>query len=323
MPLFTYKSEPILLGNEGELEGEPAKGIIESGSKRFKKYSEFNGVFGFDKLNRPDINAVDLGHWVTFKVCSNINLAMRDVEHDNPSEEALHGMKRSFYPLQDLERKVKLPESRAINKGISKTGGDRRYYDLGNIPFIKDSFTTRIHYSNILQQSTFVNGNRVFMTKNYQDYSIEYGEITKLVEWYGTLIAIMEHGVLMIPVNERAMMKNETGDNVYINTENVLPKNPRVLSDSFGTIWPDSVVKTAKFIYGLDTVGKKVWRTDGKTFEIISDLSVQQFLNENINIKSSDKNTPEYRIHIKSHYNAFKQDVHFVYQSKGKKWHLC
>ena len=36
---------------------------------------------------------------------------------------------------------------------------------------------------------------------------MEYGAIVNLVEWYGTLIAIMEHGVLQIPVNERAMMK--------------------------------------------------------------------------------------------------------------------
>ena len=48
------------------------------------------------KLNRPDINAVGLGHWVTYKICSNINLAMRDVDLSNPTEEATHGMKRSF-----------------------------------------------------------------------------------------------------------------------------------------------------------------------------------------------------------------------------------
>jgi len=46
----------------------------------------------------------------------------------------------------------------------------------------------------------------------------------------------MEHGVLMIPVNERAMMANASGENVYINTENVLPKNPKVLSNTFGSL---------------------------------------------------------------------------------------
>jgi hypothetical protein len=46
----------------------------------------------------------------------------------------------------------------------------------------------------------------------------------------------MEHGILMIPVNERAMMANESGDNIYINTDNVLPKNPRIISNTFGSI---------------------------------------------------------------------------------------
>lgn len=45
----------------------------------------------------------------------------------------------------------------------------------------------------------------------------------------------MEHGIIMIPVNERAMMKNTSGENIYINTDNVLPKNPKVLSNTFGS----------------------------------------------------------------------------------------
>jgi len=68
----------------------------------------------------------------------------------------------------------------------------------------------------------------------------------------------MEHGILMIPVNERAMMANATGDNVYINTDNVLPKNPRVISNTFGSTWHDSVIKTPRFIYGIDTIAKKI-----------------------------------------------------------------
>jgi len=46
----------------------------------------------------------------------------------------------------------------------------------------------------------------------------------------------MEHGILMIPVNERAMMANEAGENVYINTATVLPQNPRVISNTFGSL---------------------------------------------------------------------------------------
>ena len=324
LPLFTYKRAFIKsFAGEEEKDETSVSGLLDPNSSRFKKYSDRNGTFGYDKLNRPDINAVGLGQWVTYKICSNINLAMRDVDLSRPSEEALHGMKRSFYPLQSIEKSLKLPESNVINKGISKTMSNRYYFEIPDVPFIKTSFPNRIHYSNILQQSTFVNGNRVFLSKNYQDYSSEYGALVKLVEWYGTLMAIMEHGVLQIPVNERAMMKNESGENVYINTDTVLPKNPKVLSNTFGSLWPNTIVKTSRYIYGLDTVGKKIWRTDGQGFEIISDLTMQKFLNDNIDLKESDRLELVGSNVLTTHYNAFKSDIMFTYKYGKNKWHIC
>ena len=179
--MFTFKSGNVA-SFLGEKEDDSLDGLRTPENKSFKKYSERNGLFGYEKMNRPDINAVGLGQWVTYKICSNVNLAMRDVDLNNPSEEALHGMKRSFYPLQSIEKDLKLPESRIINRGISKTTGDRYYFEVPDVPFIKTHFPTRVFYSNVLQKSNFVNGNRVFYSMNYQDYSMEYGALVKLVE---------------------------------------------------------------------------------------------------------------------------------------------
>jgi hypothetical protein len=176
-----------------------------------------------------------MGHWVTFKICSNVNLNFRDLDFSNPEEETLHNRKRGFYPIYAADEADRLPESSVINPGISKTISNKYYFEIPDVPYIETNFTNRIHYSNILVDSVFQNGNRVFELSNYQDYSMEYGALVKLVEWFGTLIAIMEHGVLMIPVNERAMMTNASGESVYINTENVLPKNPRILSSTYGS----------------------------------------------------------------------------------------
>ena len=320
LPTYTYK----IVDESGEDSNDIrlAKVVLPNG-KHFKKYSEQNGTFGADHMNRPDVNAVPLGHWVTFKICSNINLAMRDLDFSRPEEETTHRIKRGFYPIQSINESNRLPESDVINSGISKYLGDKYYYDIPEVPFIKTSFTNRIHYSDLLQESIFKNGNRIFRASNYQDYTMEYGSITKLVEWYGRLIAVMEHGVLLIPVNERAMMTNAQGDNVYINTDTVLPKNPRVLSNTFGSIWADSVVKTSRYIYGIDSVGKKIWRTDGETFENISDMKIQRFLNDNINLKDSDRVELIGTNFIKSHYNAFKQDVIFTFKYDTYEWSLC
>ena len=325
LDLFTYKGEFVTQFNgESDTIGEPStNSIIETDGKKFKKYSELNGLFGAQKINKPDVNAVPLGYWVTVKVCSNTNLAMRDIDFSNPMEEAVHRKKRGFYPYHSIDMQDSLPESTVMNSGISKTLGQKQYFEIPDVPFIRTSFTNRINYSNKLQSSSFVNGTRIFESQNYQDYTMEHGGLVKLVEWYGTLIAVMEHGVLMIPVNERAMMANAQGENVYINTENVLPKNPKVLSNMFGSIWSDSVIKTTKYIYGIDTVGKKIWRTNGEQFEVISDLKIQKFLNDNIHLKESDDDSSIGVNFVKSHYNAFKQDVMFVFKYGNQKWNLC
>lgn len=322
LEIFTYRTDNALETTD-VLKFVDLKGIVTPEGRKFKKYSEANGIFGASKINRPDVNAVPIGHWVTFKICSNINLAMRDLDFSRPAEEAIHKMKRGFYPLQEAKDSNRLPESTVINAGISKSLGDKYYFEIPDVPFIKTNFSNRIHYSDILQESSFKNGNRVFKNQNYQDYTREHGALVKLVEWYGTLIAVMEHGVLMIPVNERAMMTNAQGEDVYINTENILPKNPKVLSNSFGSTWIDSIVKTPQFIYGIDTVGKKIWRTNGTKFELISDLKIQKFLNDNIGLRVNDKDRSGGQYSIKSHYNAFKYDVMFVFVYGEESWNLC
>lgn len=322
LDIFTYRT--LFEDDDNDtVDTTSIKGVITPEARKYKKYSELNGTFGASKINRPDVNAVPIGHWVTFKVCSSTNLAMRDVDFSRPEEEAIHKMKRSFYPLQSPNPSNKLPESKVINLGISKTLGDKYYFEIPDVPFIKTNFSNRIYYSDILQESSFKNGNRVFKQQNYQDYTREYGALVSLIEWYGKLIAVMEHGVLMIPVNERAMMTNAQGENVYINTDTVLPKNPRVISNSFGSVWVDSIVKTPRFIYGIDTIAKKIWRTNGEKFELISDLKVQKFLNDHIKLKVVDRNNIPGTYSIKSHYNAFKYDVLFTFVYGEEKWHLC
>lgn len=237
LDLFTYKTVDYNVDIETDniLALTTYKLILPDG-KKFSKYAEANGSFGTKYLNRPDVNGIPIGHWATFKICSNVNLAMRDIDFSRPEEEAVHGDKRKFHPFQKANSSIKLPESSILNRGISRTLSEKYYFEIPDVPFIKDTFTTRIHYSDTLVDTAFKNGNRVFRSENYQDYTLEYGQLVKLIEWFGTLIAVMEHGILMIPVNERAMMKNQSGEDVYINTANVLPKNPKVVSNTYGSV---------------------------------------------------------------------------------------
>jgi hypothetical protein len=145
---------------------------------------------------------------------------------------------------------------------------------LEETPYNKDEFSNRILYSDISVNDAYKNGFRVFKSTNFKDYPKTYGSITKLVELGGNLICVFEHGVALVPINERAVAAQGDGGYAFINTSNVLPDNPKILSDSFGSQWRDSIIKTPLGIYGIDTVARKIWFTDGNNFKNISELKV-------------------------------------------------
>lgn len=281
-------------------------------------------MYGCDKINRADVNAVPLGHWVTFKVMSNINLSMRDLDSSYPEEEAIHGYKRSFYPYGNkMDIKSKLSESSVINGASNVTLSKRPNFIIPDVPIIKDKFDNRILYSDIHVTDAFKNGYRVFQSGHYQDYTKIYGSITDLKEWYGNLFVTLEHGCMMIPVNERAVAAEGAGGMAYINTSNVLPQNPKIISNLFGSTWQESVVKTKTGIYGIDTVAKKIWMSDGQSFVVISDLKVQKFLNDNVDLLESNKLPILGLRNVKTHYNKTKGDIIFTFYNGTKEWSLC
>jgi hypothetical protein len=283
-------------------------------------------AFGRAKIQRSDVNAVPLGMWVSFKVLSNVNLSMRDCDYHWPTEQAIFNRPRGFYPYYAMNRysNGKQQESNIINGGANVTLSLRHNVIMPDVPFIKNKFDTRILYSDIAVTDAFRNGFRIFRGQNYRDYPKTYGALTKLVEYNGALIAVMEHGVMIIPVNERAVAAQATGGTVYINTSNVLPENPHVCSQNFGSIWADSVIQSEHFVYGVDTVAKKIWRTNGQTLEVISDFKVQKFLNDNLTFRVTDKQAEVGVKNCKTHYNHFKKDVIFTfYNGDGKQWSLC
>lgn len=288
-------------------------------------------------INLGDVNAIQLGMWVTFRVRSSNNLNIRTLDGSNVDETAMQGHEKGFYPhhLMSPEGSYKHADSCIYNKGFSKSVSEKWNFTSPEVPHIKNWFGTRIMYSDIHINDAYKNGFRVFQGTHYRDYTREYGEITKLIPLESSLLCVFEHGVALIPVNERAVAGEGAGGNIYINTSNVLPENPKILSDMFGSQWPESILKvpgatgdSPQYIYGVDTVAKKIWRTNGQTLECISDFKVQEFLNNNITLGEREL-TPKIGIrNVKTHYNAFKRDVMFTfydntYGFEEKVWNLC
>jgi hypothetical protein len=56
----------------------------------------------------------------------------------------------------------------------------------------------------------------MFKKSNFMDYQLTYGSITKLIEWKEGLLIVFEHGLGWANVNERALISNASGSNVYL-----------------------------------------------------------------------------------------------------------
>lgn len=291
----------------------------------------------YEKINLGDVNAIQLGMWVTFKVRSSFNLNIRTLDGSYVDETAMQGHPRGYYPYHEMsvEGTFKHPEALVYNKGFAKSVSERWNFELPDVPHIKNWFKTRILYSDIHVNDAYKNGYRVFQGNHYRDYTREYGEIVKLIPFESNLLCIFEHGIALIPINERAVAGEGSGGTVYINTSNVLPENPKIISDIYGSQWADSVIKipgktgdSAQYVYGVDTVAKKIWRTDGNSLICISDFRVQEFLNNNITLGEREL-TPKLGIrNVKTVYNAYKKDVLFTfydntYGFEEKVWNLC
>ena len=301
--------------------------IVESDTWR-SKYDKDLGTAS--EVNKGDINAVRIGTYLTFKCYTTNNMALRDVDAGYPSEESLTGSRRSFYPLQPLrvDGNYKIPESTLFNKGFSTTTGERVNFLQPAVPYIKNIFQTRIVYSDIAQTDAFKNGFRVFQGMSYRDYSNQYGGIMRLVEWGGNLIVVFEHAIGLAQVNQNAMIPTDDGTNIQIGAQKVLSDTLTMISTDVGTQWPESVCCSQNYIYGLDTVAKKIWRTNGRNFECISDFKVTKFLNDNITLSEREL-TPIIGVrNVKTHYNAFKDDLMFTYYDntygfEETVWNLC
>ena len=303
----------------------------------WKDHYEPDDTEKYQDINLSDVNAVQLGMWVTFRLRSSNNLNIRTLDGSSINECAMIGHSKGYYPYHPMstEGTYKHDESYVYNKGFSKSVNDRYHYEVPDVPHIKNWFKTRIMYSDIHINDAYKNGYRVFKGTHYRDYTREYGEIVKLISFESSLLCVFEHGVALIPVNERAVAGQSQGGNVYINTSNVLPENPKIISDMYGSQWPESIIKvpgktgsSAQYVYGVDTIAKKIWRTDGNTLECISDFKVQEFLNNNITLGEREL-TPKIGIrNVKTHYNAYKRDVMFTfydntYGFEEKVWNLC
>ena len=272
----------------------------------------------YQQINLGDVNAVQLGLWLTFQLRSSYNLNIRTIDKSHVDEYLMCGNYRSFYPNygQLASGSQKIPDSDQYNKGFSKSVSEKYYFEVPDVPYIKQEFQNRIVFSDIHINDAYKNGFRVLRTMNHKDYPMTYGSITKLIELKNALLIIFEHGVGIVSINNSAEHSSQVLSDLNI------------ISDTYGSQWKDSIIKTPSGVYGVDTIAKKIWRVKEGQIELISDMKVQEFLNQNISLSEREL-TPIIGVrNVKTFYNAFKHDVMFtfydnLYGTHEKAWNLC
>lgn len=301
--------------------------IVDENS--WKDHYDPSDTTTYNDINLGDVNAIKMGMWITFRIRSSKNLNIRTLDYSNVDEMAMTLHPRGYYPYYDMntDGSYKHPESQAYNNGFLKSVSEKHTYEEPDVPAIKNWFGTRIMYSDIQVNDAFKNGFRVFQGTNYKDYTREYGEITKLVTLNNNLLVVFEHGISIVTINSSGPLENLKTGQTYLNTNNVL-SDLNVISDCFGSQWQDSILSTPKGVYGVDTVTKKIWFTDGQTLELISDLKVGEFLNNNITLSERELDPILGLKNVKTCYNAYKEDVMFTfyddtYGVQECVWNLC
>lgn len=345
----TYNS--TLYSNIDGLEETVAEGYIklvtpreqESNSTGFNIKALFKAddkweLHGLSQINRADVNAVAIGQWVTFPICSSANLAFRDVDFTQATEEAKFNRKRSFYPLEERIPQNPLFESQVINGACRRSGSTVKLPAYRTTPFVKQEFFNRIYWSKPNVSEQIINSYRMIFRDQYREYNKEFGAITKLESLGDNLVVIFQHGIGMLPVNRST--GSEADATPYLASRNVLPAQVSIITPDYGSMWKDSVLKVPDkpIIFGVDTVAQKIWMLSTEGIKFISDHVVTKFLNDFIDLSEYDFEEYQGHINVKTHYNAFKQDVIFTYYkdipeynddgkiikwSEGTTWSLC
>ena len=272
----------------------------------------------YAEINLGDINAVPLGLWLTFTLRSSYNLNIRTIDKSRVDEALMSGNYRSFYPNygQLASGSQKMPDSDQYNKGFSKSVSEKYYFEVPDVPYIKQEFQNRIVFSDIHVNDAYKNGFRVLRTTNHKDYPMTYGSITKLIEIQNSLMVIFEHGIGVVTIDNTSEYPSQVLSDLT------------VISDTYGSQWKDSVIYTPSGVYGVDTVAKKIWRVKDGKIELLSDFHVQEFLNQNLTLSEREL-TPILGIrNVKTVYNAFKHDIMFTFYDnleghREKAWNLC
>jgi len=267
---ITYKAG---VGEVGANAGDA--GVFKIGLSDKMKDSE--AAVPPEYLDDKGRNLFDLGLILEIDTLSNVNADIRSVEHVDDTETTSVGYDRDFYPHMDNMYSDPRPDSQVYNQGYSPDNFVIPYFRLEeSMAAINTTYPNRIFISEKNKVQEFYNSFRALRGFNFKDYGVSFGEIVKIEEINGLLLSVHTKGVLGIAVDDRTLVSKDS--NVFIDTAEALSPKPAVLSNLFGSIHPESIIKTSLTIIGVDYNSDAVWMFSGNKVILISEFAIKMFL---------------------------------------------
>lgn len=274
--------------------------------------------FNAYRWNRRALGMLDYGMAMAVPAQCNYNFHLRTKDRTDKREHKVYGRDRSFLPIKKTIRGDRLLETGTYNFGYKDEGSEKDYFRLNiNSPYIKVSYPNRIYASNPGIENEFWNGFTVFTGLNFRDYNSELGAITKIITVNNFTYVIFHHGIAQVGINERTMLSTDTGG-VFTDSADVLAKRSNVLSNNYGAQHLHAIVASSGFLYGIDALNKKVWRTNQKGATLISDFKIQNLLTEIIDEKQEQTAAGGGVFDIYSSYDLIKGDIIFTFYVRSE-----
>lgn len=122
-------------------------------------------------------------------------------------------------------------ESLALNWGYNNLFPIKTYQTYSNdLPYVLTTFPTRIHYSDKLNEGSYINSLRNLRIGNYQDFDNKNGDMLRCFDYMGDLITYQETAINQHNVNSRQAQVDSTLGSLNIGTGDILPAEARMLS---------------------------------------------------------------------------------------------
>lgn len=90
-------------------------------------------------------------------------------------------------------------------------------------------------FSNVQANGDIKNAYRIFQGLDYKDIDRQYGAIVKFLPMDNNIFCVFEHGIGILPINEKALLATQSGQSIHMYGAGVLQNQISLISSDFGS----------------------------------------------------------------------------------------